>query len=89
MSLSYFHDHLGPVWYHSEPSEGPQTSKWSGTIFAISYSKPALVHIFIVLRVDRDLPQPWTLLTLCGRLLHLLGLKFVTYLRKKLADFKG
>ena len=23
MSLSYSHDHLGSVWYHSEPSEGP------------------------------------------------------------------
>ena len=23
MSLSYFHDHLGSVWYHSEPSRRP------------------------------------------------------------------
>ena len=35
MSPSYSHDHLGSVWYHSEPSEAliPQTSNWSGTIF--------------------------------------------------------
>ena len=37
MSLNYSHDHLGSVWYHSEPSEGPYFPKpvlnWSGTIF--------------------------------------------------------
>ena len=35
MSLNYSHDHLGSVWYHSEPSKGliSQTSNWSGAIF--------------------------------------------------------
>ena len=37
MSSIYSHDHLGSVWYDSEPSEGPYSPKlfsdWSGTIF--------------------------------------------------------
>ena len=28
MSLSYSHDHLGSVWYHSEPSEGPYSPNY-------------------------------------------------------------
>ena len=38
-------NHLGSIWYHSEPLEVPysQTSILVGTFFAISYSKPALV----------------------------------------------
>ena len=47
MSLSYSHDHLGSVWYHSEPSEGPNSPKpvtGQELFFAISYSKPALVQ---------------------------------------------
>ena len=37
--------HLGPIWYHSEPSDVPffpnQFLGWD--FFAVSYSKPALV----------------------------------------------
>ena len=45
MSLSYSHDHLGSVWYHSEPSEGPLFPKpvtGQELFLAVSYSKPAL-----------------------------------------------
>ena len=51
MSLTYFHDHLGPVWYHSEPSEGPhifpKTVTGQELFFSVSYSKLALVHTYI------------------------------------------
>ena len=45
MSPSDSPDHPGSILYHSESSEVPipQTSNWSGTFFAVPYSKPALV----------------------------------------------
>ena len=47
MSPNYSYDHLGSVWYHSEPSEGPypiaQSVSGQESFFAVSYSKPALV----------------------------------------------
>ena len=33
------------VWNYSGPSEVPYSEKWSGTFFAISYSKLALVQL--------------------------------------------
>ena len=42
MSLSYSHDHLGSVWYHSESSEGPYFSKpvtGQELFLAVSYSR--------------------------------------------------
>ena len=41
------HAHLGPIWYHSEPSDVPyslnQFLGWD--FFAVSYSKPALEEL--------------------------------------------
>jgi hypothetical protein len=41
------HAHLGPIWYHSEPSDVPyvfqKSVSWLGLLFAVSYSKPALM----------------------------------------------
>ena len=47
MSPSYSHDHLGSVWYHSEPSEGPyglfsKPVTGQELFFAVTYSKLAL-----------------------------------------------
>ena len=39
------HAHLGPIWYHSEPSDVPYSPNQSWTFFAVSYSKPALTEI--------------------------------------------
>ena len=52
MSLSYSHDHLGSVWYHSEPSEAliPQTSNWSGTIFGHFLQQTALTAVPAAMR---------------------------------------
>ena len=38
------HGHLGPTWYHLEPSDVSYFPKsfLVGTFFAVSYSKPAL-----------------------------------------------
>ena len=38
------HAHLGPIWYHSEPSDVPysQNQFLDGDFFATSYSKAAL-----------------------------------------------
>ena len=46
MSLSYSYNHLGSIWHHSEPSEGPYN--WSGTIFC---RKQALAHIKVLASV--------------------------------------
>ena len=42
------HAHLGPIWYHSKPSDGPYSpNQFLGLyFFAVSYSKPALVISF-------------------------------------------
>ena len=39
------HAHVGPIWYHSEPSDVPYfTTQFLGCdLFSVSYSKPALV----------------------------------------------
>ena len=42
MSPSDSPNHPFSILYHSESSNLPQTSNWSGTFFAVSYSKPAL-----------------------------------------------
>ena len=44
MSMSDPHNHLGSIWYHSEPLEVPYSpNQFLGLdFFAISYSKPAL-----------------------------------------------
>ena len=46
MSLSDPLNHIGSIWYHSEPLEVPHSPNqflgWD--FFAISYSKPALVN---------------------------------------------
>ena len=50
--VTYNYAHLGPIWYHSEPSDIPilQTSFLVGTFFATSYSKIALVcNAFIII----------------------------------------
>ena len=38
------HVQLGPIWYHSEPSDVPysQNQFFGWDFFAVSYSKPAL-----------------------------------------------
>ena len=44
MSPSDSPDHPGSILYYSESSDVPySTSSWSGTFFAVSYSKSALV----------------------------------------------
>ena len=55
MSLSYSHDHLGSVWYHLEPSEGPYSpnQQLSRTIFyrllqQISFSALFLTKIDVM-----------------------------------------
>ena len=57
MSLSYSHDHLGSVWYHSEPSEGPHSPNQYITgqelFLAVSYSKPALDADFQAIHVSK------------------------------------
>jgi hypothetical protein len=42
------HAHLGPIWYHSEPSDFPYfPNRFLGLdFFAVSYRKPALVLVF-------------------------------------------
>ena len=44
--------HIQSIWNHSGPSEVPysanQYSNWSGTFFAVSYSKPALLPTYIL-----------------------------------------
>ena len=56
MNTSYSHDHLGSVWYHSEPSEDPYSRNH---FFAISYirlansytlKEPNLTKLKLVLR---------------------------------------
>ena len=44
MTMGITQTHLESVWNPSGLSEVPipQTSNWSGTFFAVSYSKPAL-----------------------------------------------
>ena len=37
--------HLEPVWNPSGPLEVPYSTNQSGAIFAVSYSKPALIYI--------------------------------------------
>ena len=44
------HAHLGPIWYHFEPSDVPYSpNQYTGheLFIAVSYSKPALGMIFI------------------------------------------
>ena len=38
---------LGPIWYHSEPSDVPYSPNqlFGWDFFAVSYSKPALVSM--------------------------------------------
>ena len=39
------HAHLGPIWYHSEPSDvpySPNQFSWLGLFFAVFYRKMAL-----------------------------------------------
>ena len=49
MIKGVIHAHLGPIWYHSGPSDVPYSPKqflgWD--FFVASYSKPALVHIHV------------------------------------------
>ena len=47
MSMSDLVNHLGSIWYHFEPLEVPYSPN---QVFAISYSKPALVDILENLR---------------------------------------
>ena len=46
------HAHLGPIWYHSEPSDVPYSPNqflgWD--IFAVSYNKPALERVIVGIR---------------------------------------
>ena len=55
MSMSDpFYNHLGSIWYHSEPLESPipQTSILTGIFFATSYSKSALTTHSILLNFN-------------------------------------
>ena len=72
MSLSYFHDHLGSVSYHSEPSEfrGPLFPKpvtGQELFFAVSSSKVALVLVSYESKAKEDLytNSPDILIFLC------------------------
>ena len=49
MSLSYTFNHLGSIWYHSEPLGPlfPKPVSWLGLFFEVSYSKPALATNFL------------------------------------------
>ena len=50
--------HLGPIWYHSKPSDVPYSpNQFLGSdFFAVSYSKPALVaNRFVKWSTIRDL----------------------------------
>ena len=52
------HAYLGPIWYHSEPSDVPYwTSFMVGTFFAVSYSKTALVGLQWGVRTVQQLEQ--------------------------------
>ena len=61
MSMIDHFNHLGSIWYHSQPLEVPYSPEqflgWD--FFAVSYSKPALVHtiIFKVYYSKNDLTQ--------------------------------
>ena len=46
-------DHPGSILYHSESSEVPYSTNcsWSGTFFAVPYSKPALkMNTYLLMR---------------------------------------
>ena len=52
MSMSDPLNHLGPTWYHSEPSDVPYSPNqflgWD--FFSASYNKTALMNFFVIRR---------------------------------------